>query len=91
MNTDIPVNDIVKHLQSTCETYFDAEYHTIHIVGFGDHYQYNLYPFGTRPDDDGEFDSELVIDGSELNAQNALQAVNGAIFESEDFHSFHVA
>lgn len=81
-------NTISDSLLNIGETHFETKHHTVHIFDSCSGFEYNLYPLGSKCDDDGEFLNE-PLDGGVFETISSIEAVENAFIESETYFEIH--
>lgn len=76
---NVPIEDIARHLEHSSETWFETKEYTIFLCDSTNGIDISVYPLGTKPNDDGEFDDSLRIDGGMFEADSELDAVKYAL------------
>jgi len=62
-------------LMNKGEVVFDTKEYTVYIQESSNEFDVNLYPLGTKPDEDGEFDDDLLLDGGIVQDGDELDAI----------------
>jgi len=66
---------LAEMLMKKGEVIFDTYDYTVYIQKSCNEFDVNLYPVGTKPDEDGEFDYDLLLDGGIVQDGNELDAI----------------
>lgn len=57
------------------EVVFNTYDYTVYIQESSNEFDINLYPLGTKPDEDGDFDDDDLLDGGIVQDGNQLDAI----------------
>ncbi len=77
----LPIKEIADHLTHAGETHFNTKEYTVSMIESDEGFQYDLYPLGTLPDEDGEFDCDMCEDGGFIEEEDAFTAVTNLLEE----------
>ena len=54
---------------------YDGNLFTINLWENNEGFGYSIYPLGTKPDEDGDFDEDCLIDGGEIECETLIYAL----------------